>query len=208
MNKIFLIILIAFIAGLCSGYGQTESIKKDIIKINVSSIKIYGINDIGLEKYIPKQYEIAYQAECDINSDSILDAIVICFDTIENNLQVDNLLSNQIPKRPVMVFIGNEDGTFKYMGRNDNIALRLDSEYCKYCGIEGISVKDNYFTIENYEGDGIVSNTRLYYTFKVIDNVVYFHRFDETVSGDENYSITKRAKELGYPTFENYKGNL
>jgi len=147
MNNIFLIILIASITGLRSGYGQTKLIKKDIIKTNVTSIRIYGINDIGLEKYIPKQYEIAYQAECDINSDSILDAIVICFDTIENYLQVDNLHNNQIPKRPVMVFIGNEDGTFKNMGRNDNIALRLDSEYCKYCGIEGISVKDNYFRL-------------------------------------------------------------
>lgn len=167
------------------------------------SLKTIGFDS---QKYIPKKYKISHHAICDINSDSLNDVIVICIDTIENHLDRFNLPNtDMIPQRPVMVFYGKADGSFELMGRNDFVAFTIDDEFCRFCGIEGIAVKDNYFTIENFYGDGVVSNTRMYYTFKVINNKLLFHRFDETVWGDENYTKTIRAKEIGYPTFEDYR---
>ena len=140
---------------------------------------------------IPENLSILDSKEADLNLDSIPDLIVVCeiSDTVEN--------------KPVLIYFGKGDDKYQFKGRNDKLAF---DEFT------GIAVTRNFFTIENRYGTDVTYST-YNYTFKVENNKILFHRYDDAVyevldwdDGPELNSLeTIRAKELRYPTFEEYK---
>ena len=143
------------------------------------------------EDLIPESLSVYDSKEADINLDNILDIIIVCeiSDTVEN--------------KPVLIYFGQSDGEYQLKGRNDKLAFN---------GFTGIAVTRNFFTIENRYGTDVTYST-YNHTFKVDNNRILFHRYDDAVyevlnweDGPELNSLeTIRAEELGYPTFEEYK---
>ncbi len=91
------------------------------------------------------------------------------FDTIFGNLNLDNLtdlilildknrektttdVDDEMEQRPLLILVGEADGTYKLVKRNDNTV------YCKGCGgifgdpYSGVTIKNGYFSVEHYAG--------------------------------------------------------
>jgi hypothetical protein len=166
------------------------------VLFNFSTFSAFVKNDAeqtetGIEEILPEGLKLYFSKKADLNSDGIDDFIAVC------------TISDSISNKPVLVYFGQNDGTYKFKGRNDRIAFE---------DFNNIAVTRNYFTVENRYGTNVTYST-LNYTFKIVDNEILFHRFDDATyeildfdKGPElNHIITKRAKELNYPTFENYK---
>src|SRR4249920_3850882 len=98
----------------------------------------------GLASFIPADFSILDSASGDINKDGKKDLLVI----LKNNLEE----TNGDTTRPLLILLGNEKGFYNLSGRNDRVVL------CKSCGgvfgdpYAGITVKNNFFSIEHYGG--------------------------------------------------------
>ena len=109
-----------------------------LLNINIFAQKT-SVND-----FVPKGFSILDQASGDLNQDGFNDYIVI----LRNNL--DTLSADTA--RPLLVIHGQQNGSYKLIGRNDSIVL------CKSCGgafgdpYSAITIKDNYFSVEFYGG--------------------------------------------------------
>ena len=99
---------------------------------------------INFKEFIPAGFTILDTSKCDLNQDGYTDYIII----------LKNDLENSVPdtSRPLLIVEGEKNGTFKLIANNDKIVL------CYACGgafgdpYTGITVKDNYFSIEHYGG--------------------------------------------------------
>ncbi len=176
MNKVLTSILIVCLFGCINNDNKEKTITDIKSKI---------------EDLIPDNLTLHYKKVADLNLDSISDLIIVC----EFN---DSTAIN----KPVLVYFGLKDGSYDFKGRNDRLA---------FDNFSGVEVTRNYFTIENRIGTN-VTYSNYNHTFKVVNNEIVFHRYDEAVyevldskKGPElNDMITKRAKDLGFPTFEGY----
>jgi hypothetical protein len=99
-----------------------------------------------LSSLIPKDFTILDSASGDINRDGKRDWVVI----LRNNFEEVNADTT----RPLFILLGNEKGEYKIAERNDSIVL------CKACGgafgdpYVGLTIKNNFFSIEHYGGSG------------------------------------------------------
>jgi hypothetical protein len=97
-----------------------------------------------LRSLIPKDFTILDSASGDINKDGKKDLVVI----LKNNSEE----VNGDTTRPLLLLLGSEKEEYKLAERNDSIVL------CKSCGgvfgdpYVGITVKNNFFSIEHYGG--------------------------------------------------------
>lgn len=160
-----------------------------------------------LTDLILEDHELEYSKKADLNFDGIEDYILVC----HHRNEISDT-KTRFP-RPVLVYFGTANGKFVLKGRND--IVRLDASYetpnNKYT-LDGITVKDNYFTIENSYGSSLTF-TKVYYTFKVVNNEIYFHRVDnstfEVIDSDKGPELNNKntifGKDIGNPTFANYK---
>ena len=100
----------------------------------------------NLKRFIPAEFSILDSASGDINKDGIKDLVLI----LKNNFEKFNYDT----KRPLLLLQGNSTGQFKLISRNDNVVL------CLGCGgvfgdpYQGITIKNNFFSIEHYGGSG------------------------------------------------------
>ena len=200
---ITLLILILLIS--CNSTTNKTTDKKNIPEKDIERKQIVEDN---LLDYVPEGYEIAFKKEADINLDSLTDIILICHNIDENDTIPETF---NLP-RPVIVLFGKDQNEFYLKGRNDNIRVTKEFDLISLgnTSLNGIAVKDNYFTIENEYGPKL-NYVKEYYTFKVIDNDIFFHRFDEEVTEileDNKPSVQKRtirANEIDNVKFNNYK---
>jgi hypothetical protein len=104
------------------------------------------ISGQSLRSLIPENFSILDSASGDINKDGKKDWVVI----LRTNYEEVNIDT----ARPLLLLLGEERGEYKLAGRNDSIVL------CKGCGgvfgdpYVGITVKNNFFSIEHYGGSG------------------------------------------------------
>jgi hypothetical protein len=98
----------------------------------------------SINNFVAKGYSVLDTSSGDLNRDGFTDYIVI----LRNNL--DTL--NADTTRPLLILHGQQNGGYKLAARNDSVVL------CKSCGgafgdpYTGITVKNNYFSVEFYGG--------------------------------------------------------
>lgn len=98
----------------------------------------------NIKPFIPKGFTLLDSASGDLNNDGFKDLIVV----------LKNDLEGTVPDttRPLLILHGSKNGTYKLIAKNDHVVL------CEACGgvfgnpYEGITIKNNYFSIGHYGG--------------------------------------------------------
>lgn len=115
--------------------------KHNSIKL-MSIVAAIGALPASISKFIPDGFAALDTASGDLNMDGISDMILVLKPLGEDTTE-------EYKNRPVMILTGSESGQYTLAKRNDNIA------YCYRCGgiwgdpFIGITIKNNYFSIEN-----------------------------------------------------------
>lgn len=156
-----------------------------------------------LKDFIPKGFILLDSASGDLNKDGFKDLIVI----LKNNSEQ----VNPDTTRPLLILHGTKKKTYTLIAKNDHVVL------CEACGgvfgnpYEGITVKNNYFSIEHYGGSSwrwarIITfkydlKTQQYVLHK--DAGISYHTSDP----DKTTEIITRKKDFGKLPFSKYNYN-
>ena len=153
----------------------------EIMYKKIADINIDSIPDIIVILKNIDESALTYDASGEL--DGLTDSKL---SELEKNLGIinDSIITSTIDQicdspRPAMVFFGKTDGSFIPKGRNDKIVNPLYDDRITLGGrcFGKVAVKDNYFTFEQTIGPKY-SYIRTYHTFKVRNNEIYFHRYD------------------------------
>lgn len=164
--------------------------------VNGQDIKTHGtISEIICNS--PKGYTLLDSTIGNLNRDPYPD-LVIVYDK-EGETEDD---------RPLLLYIGNEDGTLSLAARNDKTV------YCAQCGgiegdpFTGVAIKNGYFTVEHYGGSAWRWTRYITFRYSSQDGKWYLSRDSSesfNIGDPENVSTTiKTAKDFGRVSFEEY----
>lgn len=157
-----------------------------------------------LAEWIPAGYTTLIQEKGDINNDKIADIVLILKDTKE-----DQEPENESLKRPILLLLGDKSGHYTLARRNDKAV------YCATCGgtmgdpLQGITIKNGYFSIENHGGSGMRWLHVVTFKYDDKDKEWYLHRdgHESFHSADPNKILeqsSKTSKDFGKIKFEQY----
>lgn len=114
-----------------------------VIALFCFSSQIVG-QSADIKSFIPAGYSILDSASGDLNRDRLKDYVLI--------LKVDEEEEHADTTRPLLLLAGTAKDQYQLVARNDSVVL------CKSCGgvfgdpYAGITVKNNFFSIEHYGG--------------------------------------------------------
>ena len=135
-------------------------------------ILLFALNSSGqpqtLRSFIPADYSILDSASGDMNKDGRRDLLVILKNNHEEN--------NGDIVRPLLVLMGGEKKLYELAARNDSVVL------CKGCGgvfgdpYAGMTVKNNFFSIEHYGGSNWRWTRIITFRYDVKTGKIYLHK--------------------------------
>ncbi|MCV9931582.1 hypothetical protein OIU80_04755 [Flavobacterium sp. LS1R47] len=193
---------------------QIEKNKTDSIKKHQTFNDSIDSLDQDLKAFVPKDYSVISIESGDLNLDEYTDAILVLRKTSEES--TSNYAENKPDKRPMLLLIGQKDGTYKLAYKNNNAI------YCIDCGglfgdpFTGITIKNGYFSIEHGVSGGhhwehVITfkyNKSKNNWFLYKDNYINY-KFND--SADENaealvidYEKLKTVKDFGEISFEKF----
>ena len=159
----------------------------------------------GLKAFIPKGYEALNVTKGDLNRDAYTDAVMVLYKLGEEE---SSDVINHPEKRPLLVFLGQADKSYKLAARSNNAV------YCVDCGgqmgdpFTNISIKNGYFSVEHFGGSGwrwtriitfkYAPAEKKWYLFK--DGGDSFHATDP----EHVKTTVKTVKTLGKVPFEKF----
>ena len=160
-------------------------------------ILIFGLHSYGqsqiLESFIPAGYSILDSASGDINKDAKKDVLLILKNNEEEN-SGDTV-------RPLLVLFGGGKNFYELASRNDSVVL------CKACGgvfgdpYAGMSVKNNFFSIEHYGGSNWRWTRIITFRYDVKTGKIYLHK-----DAGESFHVDDPGKTKPYSyTKEDYE---
>jgi hypothetical protein len=126
---------------------QAEESAIDSIKKHQTFNDSIDSLDQELKAFVPKDYSIISIESGNLNLDEYTDAILVLRKTSEAS--TSNFAENKPDKRPLLILLGQKDGTYKLAYQNNNAV------YCIDCGglfgdpFTGITIKNGYFSIEH-----------------------------------------------------------
>lgn len=101
----------------------------------------------GLKSLIPSGYSIINTSSGDLNGDGLTDHILVLERTEKATTTKD---TKPIPqKRPLLLFLGQSDGSYTLEVRNDNMIGTVDSEGMFGDPFVGIVIHKEHFSIEH-----------------------------------------------------------
>jgi len=118
----------------------------------------------NIAEQLPKEYSLMAMQSGDLNSDKLIDYVVIVHKEDEKNIYQR---TEQAPRRPLLVFTQKSDATFVLSARNDYVVYTVDEGgQCDpfLDSGEGIAIKRGFFTVEN--GVACGAHWTDYITFK------------------------------------------
>ncbi|KFF15660.1 hypothetical protein [Flavobacterium hydatis] len=126
---------------------QKEEIKTDSIEKHQTFNDSIDSLDQDLKAFVPKGYSVISIESGNLNLDEYTDAILVLRKSSEAS--TSNFAENKPDKRPLLILLGQKDGTYKLAYQNN------DAVYCIDCGglfgdpFTGITIKNGYFSIEH-----------------------------------------------------------
>lgn len=126
---------------------QKEEIKSDSIEKHQTFNDSIDSLDQDLKAFVPKGYSVISIESGNLNFDEYTDAILVLRKSSEAS--TSNFAENKPDKRPLLILLGQKDGTYKLAYQNN------DAVYCIDCGglfgdpFTGITIKNGYFSIEH-----------------------------------------------------------
>jgi hypothetical protein len=158
------------------------------------------------ERFILDGYEELGTEEGDLNKDAYPD-VVLALKMI-GETDVPDPYDNPA-KRPLLLLLGQPDGSLELAARNDNVVL------CQACGgvfgdpWNGITIKDGYFSIEHYGGSNWRWTRIITFKWSEKDNEWLLHKDGgvsyHTSDPDKMKEEVKTVKDFGVVPFGKYK---
>lgn len=159
-------------------------------------IKAGTLNEIL--NHTPQGYTLLDSTLGDLNRDAYTDLAVVYGK--QNETEED---------RPLLLYIGQEDGTLVLAARNDKTV------FCAQCGgvfgdpFTGVAIKNGYFTVEHYGGSSWRWTRYVTFKYSVAEGNWFLSRDSSEsfhASDPDNVStIIKTKKDFGSVPFESYQ---
>lgn len=193
LNIIFITLLFATIA-----FAQSTK---------TSTIKSETLTELPAEltQFVPNGYSFLGGEKGNLNLDKYADIVLV----LKKDNEKDTSDVNDHPeKRPLLIFLGQTDGSYKLAGRNDNTV------YCIDCGgvfgdpFDGISITNGNFSINHYGGSSWRWTRIVTYKYSPADKNWYLFRDGSesfhTSNPNKVESKIKTAKNFGKVPFEKF----
>lgn len=198
MKKTFFILLTTLLLTTCL-FGQ-KTTKSPVIK----SQPLTEIPE-NLKEFVPSGYSFLGGEKGNLNLDKYPDIILVL--KKDNEAELSDVNDNP-EKRPLLIFTGEADGSYKLAGRNDNTV------YCVNCGgvfgdpFEGITITNGNFSINHYGGSSWRWTRIVTYKYSPSEKNWFLFRdgSDSFHSSEPNKVKTtiKTVKNFGKVSFEKF----
>lgn len=182
------VFLCALLSGVCAA-TQAESLPKNIAG------------------QIPAGYAVLSYKSGKLNDDKLEDFLVALHKADEKTIAEK---TGKAPRRPLLLFVQNSDGTYTLAKRNDHVILAVDEGgQCDPFedGEEGLAIKNHYFTIQNSVACG--SHWTDFITFRYdlkLRDWIFHKRISETWVMNNSKDPNADALVLGSRRLESGKG--
>ncbi|NKI68226.1 hypothetical protein GN109_02235 [Collimonas pratensis] len=156
---------------------------------------------------IPAGYEVLSYKSGELNDDKLEDFLVAVHKADEKTIAEK---TGKAPRRPLLLFIQNSDGTYMLAKRNDHVIFAVDEGgQCDPFedGEEGLAIKNHYFTIQNSVACG--SHWTDFITFRYdpkLRDWIFHKRVSETWVMNNSKDPNADALVLGSRRLESGKG--
>ena len=157
---------------------------KALIFITLFTSFLFSSIPSRVERFIPKGYEVLNFTKGNLNRDGIDDAILILKVINENESSTDNS-----PKRPLYILIGNANGGYKLATKNSNCVLGIRDGGMMGDPFSGVAIKNGYFSIEYYGGSSWRWVKVITFRYDSDRDNWFLHR-----EGDESYHSSNPKK--------------
>lgn len=117
----------------------------------------------NIQQQLPPGYEVLSSEKGLLDDDQLADYLVV----IHVRNEAAYARKETAPARPLLLFTGQADGSYKLARRNDNVVLKInEGGQCDPFedGEDGLAIKDHYFTVQN--GVACGQHWTWYITFK------------------------------------------
>ncbi|KQB37290.1 hypothetical protein [Flavobacterium aquidurense] len=149
MKKSILLLILIFNLGFAFSQQKTgnKTTKSNPVKKYDTFNESIKVTSQKLKLFIPKGYEAIIEEKGDLNLDKIEDCILVLRKATEET--TSNMDQGKPDKRPLLLLLGQKDGSYKLAYKNENAA------YCIDCGglfgdpFNAIAIKNGYFSIEH-----------------------------------------------------------
>lgn len=159
--------------------------------------------------FVPKDYSILDIATGNLNLDEYPDMILVLK---KNGEDKTSDVVDHPEKRPLLILVGQPDGTFKLVARNDNTV------YCIDCGgmmgdpYQGITIKNGYFSVEHYGGSAWRWTKTITYKYSKEEKYWFLHKdsfksfnANEPAKIEREILTTKKFGKVPFHKYDIYK---
>jgi hypothetical protein len=150
-------------------------------------------------------YSILDTVSGDLNRDSYKDLIIVYR---KDNEDKTSDINNNPVYRPLLIYIGQSDGTLKLTAQNEKAVLCYDCGGMMGDPFSQIVIKNGYFTIEHYGGSAWRWSRLITFKYSNIDSTWYLHKDggDSFHASDPEKVTTKvrTTKDFGVIPFEKF----
>jgi hypothetical protein len=172
-----------------------------------STVKSETLTEIpaGLKEFVPAGYSFLGGEKGNLNLDKYAD-IVLVFKK-DNEKETSDVVDHP-EKRPLLIFLGQSDGSYKLEARNDNTV------YCVDCGgafgdpFDSLTITNGNFSVNHYGGSSWRWTRIVTYKYSPADKNWYLFRDgSESFNALEPNKVTteiKTVKNFGKVSFKQF----
>lgn len=134
-----------------------------LLVASIQAIAAAGALPKSILAQLPPAYEILSSEKGRLDDDQLDDFLVV----IHARNEATYARKEQAPARPLLLFTGQPDGSYKLARRNDHVVMKInEGGQCDPFedGEDGLAIKDHYFTVQN--GVACGQHWTWYITFK------------------------------------------
>ncbi|MDF2192867.1 hypothetical protein [Paraflavitalea sp. CAU 1676] len=173
---------------------RADTLKKDSTLASESGDAISPLGrevlsglDQRILSFVPAGYSVIDTCSGDLNLDQYGDMLVVLKENDEATKAKD--VEGETIKRPMLVLLGQPDGTYNQVARNDNAV------YCVSCGgvmgdpYQQLAIKQGYFSVEHYGGSAWRWTRVITFKYSPADSTWLLHK-----DGGESYHTSDPDK--------------
>jgi hypothetical protein len=148
--------------------------------MSISSLSYSATLPINITRQLPSGHTVLTFKSGDLTNDKKTDYIVVVHKEAEKQIAQRN---EYAPRRPLLAFIQNNNGTFTLVARNDHVVFAVnEGGQCDpfLDGEDGLALKGSFFTVQNSVACG--DHWTDYITFKYsheLNSFVFYKRIFE-----------------------------